>query len=368
MHEVRKGIRLLLPRTLSAILAVALGTAVSGCKTRSAEAAPSSSTSGAGIRPASSGTSPSGKRIIRSTGLIQAVRSYTVRVPQLSQVSGQNMRLTLTALVPNGSAVRRGDVLVEFDPTAQLDESREAKAKLADLQHQLEEKRAQVNSDSSKRVAEIREAETELGKALLQLRRGPVLAEIERRKAEIKTAAARERVASLNKSHEYRLQAEAAGVKVLELKHSRQKVVVERLEANIVKLTIRAPHDGMTALESVWRSGSMGPPQVGDQVWPNQPIVRIFDPTEMVVEAQINEPDMAVLAGNAKAKVFIDAYPNVTFDAQLESASPVATAGLDSPVKSFTARFRLQQRDPRILPDLSTSLEIVGEAGPGGNS
>jgi HlyD family secretion protein len=278
------------------------------------------------------------------------------------------MRLTLTALVPNGTAVRQGDVLVEFDPTAQLDEAREAKAKLADLQHQLEEKRAQVNSDSSKRMAEIREGETELGKALLQLKRGPVLAEIERKKAEIKAAAARERLASLNKSHEYRLEAEAASVKVLELKHSRQELVVERLENNIVKMTIRAPHDGMTALESVWRSGSMGPPQVGDQVWPNQPVVRIFDPTEMVVEAQINEPDMAALSTSANAKVFIDAYPDVTFDARLEAASPVATSGLESPVKSFTARFRIQQRDPRILPDLSSSLEIATETGKGGRS
>ena len=271
------------------------------------------------------------------------------------------MRLTLTALVPNGTAVRKGDVLAEFDPTAQLDEAREAKAKVADLSHQLEEKRAQVNSDSSKRVADIREAETELGKAELQLRRGPVLAAIERKKAEIKAAAARERLASLNKSHAARLEGEAAAVKVLELKHARQKVVVERIESNIERMTIRAPHDGMTALESVWRSGSMGPPQVGDQVWPNQPVVRIFDPTEMIVEAQINEPDMGALGSNATAKVFIDAYPSVTFDAQLEAASPVATAGLESPVKSFTARFRIRQRDPRILPDLSSSLEIVAE-------
>jgi HlyD family secretion protein len=352
-------------RTTGAFL-VALVMAVSGCKTRSAEAASSSVPQP--TAPVSAGSTAAGKRIIRSTGLIQAVRTYTVRVPQLSQVSGQNMRLTLTALVPNGTAVKKGDVLVEFDPTSQLDEAREARAKLADLLHQLEEKRALVNSESSKRMAQIREAETELGKAELQLRRGPVLADIERKKAEVKAAAARERLASLKKSHTWRLEAEIASVKVLELKHARQNLVVERLQSNIDKLTIVAPHDGMTALETVWRSGSMGPPQVGDQVWPNQPVVRIFDPTEMVVDAQINEPDMVVLATKANAKVFIDAYPNAAFDAQLESASPVATAGLESPVKSFTARFRILQRDSRILPDLSGSLEIAVEPPAGGKS
>jgi multidrug efflux pump subunit AcrA (membrane-fusion protein) len=343
---------------------VALGLTASACTHRSAEAAAPAAT----VPAAPSTPAQTGKRIIRATGVVQAVRSYTVRVPQLAQTSGQNNRLTLTALVPNGTPVKKGDILVEFDPTAQLDEAREAKAKLADLHHQLEEKRALVNSELSKRLALIKEAETELGKAQLQLRKGPVLPELERQKAEVKAAAASDRLASLHLSHKHRLEAEAASVKVLELKNERQKVVVERLQSNLEKLTIRAPHDGMTALESVWRSGSMGPSQVGDQVWPNQPIVRIFDPTEMIVDTQINESDMVALAISTPAKVYIDAYPNAAFEAQLESASPVATAGLESPVKSFTARFRILQRDNRILPDLSGSLEIAVNASGGGKS
>ena len=359
---------LLAPDKLSILGLAVLVVSTSSCNSRSAVAATSASPA-VGSRTSSPSVVPAGGgRVIRSTGLIQAVRSHTVRVPQLAQTSDQNMRLTLTALVPNGTAVKKGDILVEFDPTPQVDESREAKAKLTDLQYQLEESSAKVNSDASKRMAEIREAETEHGKALLQLKRGPVLAEIERKKAEIKAAAAQERLASLNRSHAYRLEAEKATVRVLELKHARQQLVVERLDTNIARMTIRAPHDGMTALESVWRSGSMGPPQVGDQVWPNQPVVRIFDPTEMIVEAQINEPDLVALSGTATARVFIDAYPNVVFSAHLESASPVATAGLESPVKSFTARFRIRERDPRILPDLSSSLEIAAAAGQGGKS
>ncbi len=297
-------------------------------------------------------------RIVRASGTIQAVQTYKVRVPQLSQITGRNSQLTLTTLAPNGTAVRVGDTLVEFDPTTQLDDARDANAKLDDLQHQLEEKRAQVNSDATKRVAGIREAEVDLGKAKLQLQKGPVLADLDRQKNEVKAATARDRLASMNKSHAARLKAEAAAVRILELKCERQKLVVERLKSNIERLSIRAPHDGMVALENVWRSGSMGPPQVGDQMWPNQPVLRIFDPSEMIVDAQVNEPDFAAIGNATNARVFLDAYPNVAFDAQLESASPVATAGLESPVKSFSARFRIMGRDVRLLPDLSASLEI----------
>jgi hypothetical protein len=83
----------------------------------------------------------------------------------------------------------------------------------------------------------------------------------------------------------------------------------------------------------------------------------------MIVDVQIGEPDVAILTGAVKAKVYLDAYPEAVFDAVLESSSPVAAAGLDSPLRAFTARFRIAQQDPRLLPDLSASLEITRKAG-----
>ena len=48
----------------------------------------------------------------------------------------------------------------------------------------------------------------------------------------------------------------------------------------------------------------------------------------------------------------------LTFTAHFDSASPVATAALESSLKTFTARFRLDQRDPHLLPDMSVALDI----------
>jgi hypothetical protein len=56
----------------------------------------------------------------------------------------------------------------------------------------------------------------------------------------------------------------------------------------------------------------------------------------------------------------------VVFDASLRFANPVATTGVDSPVRTFNAIFAISQQDPRLLPDLSAALEIDVEplAGP----
>jgi multidrug resistance efflux pump len=287
---------------------------------------------------------------------------------QAPQISGQNGNMTLVKLIPNGARVKEGDVLAELDRTQVMDNARDLKAKFEDLAHQIEQKKAQNRSESAKRSADFRGAEAELAKAAIQVRKGPILSEIERLKADVRVAAAKERVESLRKSHGLRDQAEAAALTVLELQRDRQKVGLERAERNLERMLIKAPIAGMVALENIWRNGSMGPPQEGDQIYSGRALLRIFDPAQMVVTALVNQADGARLKPGTRAKVSLDAYPGATFDAELEFASPVASAMLDTPIKSFPARFRLLQTDSRLLPDLSAAVDVSNterEAGSG---
>jgi multidrug efflux pump subunit AcrA (membrane-fusion protein) len=107
------------------------------------------------------------RRQIRATGTVQAVHVFNVQVPQ---VTGQGGKMTLTSLVPNGSRVKQGDVLAEFDGTQQFDNARDAKAKFDDLGHQVEQKKAEFLSNAEKRRSDLQKAEADLAKAKLQLR------------------------------------------------------------------------------------------------------------------------------------------------------------------------------------------------------
>lgn len=301
-----------------------------------------------------------GLRRVRATGTVRAVRTLTIVTPQ---VSGQSGRLTLTKIIVNGAIVKQGDPLVTFDRTQPADEARELVAKVDELKNQIEQKTAENRSEGAKRTAEMRDAEAELSKARIQLAKGPVVSEIDRLKAEVRMDVAKQRMDSLKKSHASREKSEAAALRVLQLKKDRQQVGLERAQQNLERLVIRAPIGGMVALQNTWRNGTMGPAQEGDQVFPGRPLLIIFDPGQMVVETQINQADGAALAHGTKAKVHLDAYPNLVFDASLEFASPVAAAALDSPIRVFPARFRIQQTDTRLLPDLSAAVDIVLEGG-----
>ncbi|MGO9258194.1 MAG: HlyD family secretion protein [Bryobacteraceae bacterium] len=309
------------------------------------------------------------KREIRITGTVQAVHYSKVLVPA---IYGQGGSLTLTHLIPNGSRVREGDPIAEFDATQQADNARDAQAKFDDLGHQAEQKRAQNRADAEKRAADLKQAEADLAKAELELQKGPLLAEIDRLKNEAKAELARDHVASLKKSNAAHDRSDVAALKYLELQRDRQKVALDRARNNIHLLSTKASLAGVVAHQNVSRNNSIGHPQEGDQLWRGQAIVSIFDPSEMLVNCAVGEPDGAALVPGSKATVYLDAYPDLSFPAHLETASPVASSALGSPIKTFSAIFKLDRSDPHLMPDLSAAVVVeppaatTGSAG-GGN-
>jgi multidrug resistance efflux pump len=159
-------------------------------------------------------------------------------------------------------------------------------------------------------------------------------------------------------SNSFHEKAEAAELQVLKLQALRQKVTLERMEADANRLVIKAQIGGMVALQNVFRNNSMGHAQEGDQLWPGQPLLRIFDPKVMVLDLSVSEADGSVLHPGVVATVRLDAYPSLVLSAHFDSASPVASSALGSPLKTFGARFLFEQTDPHLLPDLSAAADI----------
>jgi HlyD family secretion protein len=308
---------------------------------------------------------PRAKREVRLTGIVEAVHSSKVLVPQ---IWGPGGALTLTKLIPNGSEVKEGDVVALFDNTTQADSLRDTQAKYDDLGHQVEQKQAQNRADFEKRTSDLKQAEADLAKAEMELQKGPILAEIDRLKDEEKVGISRKHVESLKKSMAFHDKADAASLRILELQRDRQKVALERAQTNMSKLELKANLSGMVAHQNLYRNNSMGHAQEGDQLYRGQPLVSIFDPSEMLVRCAVGEPDGAALLPGMRATVYLDAYPDLVLPAHFEFASPVASSAFGSPIKTFTAVFKLDQHDSHLMPDLSAAVVLEDPAGGAGGA
>jgi len=295
------------------------------------------------------------KREIRITGLIQAVHSVKLTVPQ---IQGQYSTMTLTQLIDNGTHVKEGDLIATFDPTQQMDAARDAKGKFEDLEHQVAQKIVENRAAAASRAVDLRSAQADLEKANLELTKGSTLADIDKTENEIRAAGATAHVDSLTKSHAFHEKSEAAAVRILELQRDRQRIYMERAETNIKKLEIHAPQAGMVVHELTIHAGNLGHAQVGDQIYRGYPLVSIFDPSEMRVRCSINEPDILALAVHGAVSVYLDAYPDIGIPAHFEYSSPVASSALGTPIKTFLAIFAIDGHDPHLMPDLSASVVL----------
>ncbi len=298
---------------------------------------------------------PDARHSVRCTGRTTALHSFLVQVPRQF---GSGSQLTLLQVVENGAHVKPGDLIAEFDSTDQLKQARDAAAKFDDLSHQVDQKRAEQRSNAEKRKSDLIQAQADFEKAQIDIKKGPVLSDLDQQKNQVKLADAREHVASLQRSNRFHEQAEAADLRILELQRDRQKMNVQRQKENAARLTLRAPIAGMVALENTFRGNSLGHAQEGDRLYSGQPLLKVFDPSTMVVIVSVGEPDGAILKPGAKASVHLDAFPDLDFTAHFDSASPVATSAVDSSIKTFSARFVLDQTDSHLLPDLSVAADI----------
>lgn len=306
-------------------------------------------------------------RTVRLSGTLEAARSTRVAAPELS---GPSIRMTLTELVSNGVEVAAGDVVARFDTFDQVGQARQSAAQFEDLSYQVRQREAENLANVERRRMEMEQAEADLARALLEVRKQDILPAIEAEQNQIRAEKARAQLESLRITQPDQELADQAAVRILELQRDRQRGIYERAETNLEKLQVKAPISGMVALETRYSGGTAYRPQEGDQMTRNTALLRIFDPSRMLVRATVPETDGALLEPGREVKVLVDAYPDLELRAVFVSASPVAARTLSSPIKSFTAMFRLEDSDPRLMPDLSAAVvfdvyEEVAAATPG---
>ncbi|HVA62343.1 MAG TPA: HlyD family efflux transporter periplasmic adaptor subunit [Terriglobales bacterium] len=337
-------------------LALLASLANAGCGRAAAQRPRSGSGSGGGGETVATASLGRLTRLLRVGGTTTAVHAFTIRIPQ---IPGQSSQFVLVGLVANGAQVKKGEVLAQFDATAEVQNALDAKAKYDDLRHQVDDTTAQNKANAEQRASDLQQAEADLGKAELELKKAPILSAIEAQTDRLNVEDAKAHIASLERENAFKAKADAAGLRVLELKRDQQQVEWERAQSTVEKLTLRAPLAGMVGLVPVFHANTIGPAQPGDQLYSGSALLRIFDPGDMNVAGQINEADSATLAPGLEGVLHLDAYPKLRLAVHFLAANPVAVAGgFGVPTRTFAATFHVEQSDPRLLPDLSAAVDL----------
>ena len=337
-----------------AVLAVILARGAASCGLVAPSAAPNNTTVSTDTVRVERGDL---LRVVRLHGTVGALRSYTVFAPRLA---GQMMpTMVITGIVRNGTRVRKGDFLVEFDRQNQLKSVLDRQADFDNLLQQIKKRQADQAATRTADETELMAAEVDLQSARVEMRKNEVIpgnqAEINKQNL----AEAEARLQQLKDTFSLKREAAAADLRILEIQRDRAQRAVEYAQNNIEKMAIHSQLDGLVVLTPVYKGTRRVDPQEGDEVRPGGGIMLVVDPSAMQVVARLNQVDIAQVRVGQDADVLLDAYPGLVFPGKVERISAISTSsGYSKRIRHFAVVVSIQGTNPKLLPDLTAAVDV----------
>ncbi|HET6844879.1 MAG TPA: HlyD family efflux transporter periplasmic adaptor subunit [Candidatus Angelobacter sp.] len=295
-------------------------------------------------------------------GEIEALNSVQLTAPS---IGGD---LQIVRLVPTGTMVRKGDIVVEFD-TGNLQrmlEQRQSELKSAEAE--IERSRAENRLSKEQQATDVLQGRYDVDRAKLDTSQQEILSEIEGAKTRLKLTDAEQKYTELQQKNKSIDASGAADIEAKKLKRGKALFDVRLVEKQIASLTLRAPANGMVTIMPNFRarnavSGSTPNFKEGDRAWAGAMVAELPDLTEVRVHARVDESDRGRLAQAQTAIVRMDAIADREFRAVVADISPLAKVDYSSwPfTKNFDIALQIFDADPRIRPGMSASGRIAVE-------
>src|SRR5205814_8046074 len=179
-------------------------------------------------------------------GEIKAERSLIVTAPF---GAGD---LQILNIVANSTKVKKGDVLVEFDATTVKSKLAQDKSALTSAEAEISQARAAAKLKEEQDLTDVMKAKFDAEKAKLDASKQEILSVIEGEQAKLKLADAEQK----QKEAEAKLKADraSAGSDMVSKKQKYDQAAyqVQLDEKSLALLTLRAPLDGVVALQNHW--------------------------------------------------------------------------------------------------------------------
>jgi multidrug resistance efflux pump len=302
-------------------------------------------------------TSQNPENFLRLKGTTEAVQARAILAPLLA---GQQIgTLTIIHIAQAGTKVKQGDLLVEFDRQAQMRDIIDKQAEYQKLVDQVAGEQAKESAARAKDETELKTAEDNLRKTELEIQKAEIVSRIDAEKNQENLEEAKATYDQLRETFDLKRKAAQAAIRILEIQRDRTQQTMEHAKANSDKMRIRSPLDGVVVLNTIWKQGTMGEVQEGDQVRAGVPFMQVVNPATMQVRVHANQQDFPSLEVGQMAKVRLDAYPEMVLQGKVDQISPIGENGdFSSKLRTFVVIVAIEGNDPKLMPDLSAAVDV----------
>lgn len=284
-------------------------------------------------------------RRVAAEGNLRAVKATRLAAPQNSQMGGA---LKIAWLAPDGTFVKKGDVVVRFDPSEPEKQLRDGQADLAAADAKLAEEGVKSHAAVKGRETDAVLAADELAEQKkFQSKDEEIFSKNQIIESQIDEglAQAKEQHAEQAKQVENHLSHSNAAVIAVE--RQKAQLAISHAKSALDAMQVVAPHDGIFVLQRNWR-GEL--PKLGQALWPGQQIGELPLLDSMEAEVFVLEVDGTGLAEKQAAEIVVEARPDVTFTGKIRLVEKLAQPREPgSPVQYFAVVVELDKTDRDIM-------------------
>ena len=289
-------------------------------------------------------------------GEVKAVRSIPLTAPSSAG------DLQILELAKNGMNVKKGDVVVKFDPVPVQRTHAEKLSELKQADEEIGKTEAQYRIQEQQADMDLAKARYDVQRAELDAATQEFLPRLEGEQKKVALASARERLREAERKLKALRDISRAEVASKRQKRDKAKLDVQQAERQLGALQLVTPVDGVVNIMPNWRSCCPPPDfKAGDRAWPGQIIADVPDLATMRVTARLEEAERGRMQPGQKVVVRADAVPDRELTGRIGDISTLARIDFSNwpPQRNFDLIVQLDETDPRLRPGMTTQVRVA---------
>lgn len=294
-------------------------------------------------------------------GEVKALKSVTLSAPS---DAGDLQIIKVSA---EGTAVKPGDVVVEFDKTKTEQDLAQYRSSLKSAVAAIDQARAQARLTEEGDTTTVLKARYAVESARLEASKQEIVSKIEGEEAKLKLADAEQALREAETKQKSDNALNKATIESTEEASKKAQFDVQRAERALSQMSVHAPSAGTISLLDHWTGSTDAPYRPGDHAWPGAAIANLPDATTLRVSARVDETERGRLAPKQSVTVQFNAIPDRQFTGHIEQIGALASLDFSSgwpPTRNFVLEIALDQTDSRFKPGISGQVTVIVERVP----
>lgn len=304
---------------------------------------------------------------VYATGELTASHVAMVAAPPIGGDS-----LQITELAYTGEAVKKGDLVADFDLSEQRYKWEQSHSELLQAEQEITKAKADTAVLAAQDKVTLLKAKYGVRRAELDVQKNELLSKIDADKNELALREAQRTLAELQNDMESHRASGKASIFLAQEKYNKAKLSMDQAQQHLDHMRVTAPMDGLISIQKnmnasggIFFTGMTLPDyRPGDQVYPGNAIAQVLDPAGLNLTAKVAEEERENVKAGEAVEVRFDALPDEVFHGAVKTVGGMSMQSIFNSADTghgFDVTIDLNQRDARLRPGLTAQITFLGD-------